>query len=311
MRARVVVNATATRAHPPAVTAAVRELTAAMSADVTVTAYPGHATQLARDAHRNGFALVVVVGGDGTVNEVANGLLAEEPDGGPTTRPALGVVPAGGMNVVGRTLGMPVHPVHAARELAAAVREGRRTVVNLGKLNDRYFVSGAGVGFGAELMARVQEARRAGRSATWGRYLAEGARHFLRGTDRESPLLTVAPGEGSPADRVFAALVANTSPYAYLGTWPLTPCPRASFHTDLEALALTDLSGPRCAALMTRMLLLPHRDHSGRSARRFTQQTTLSVTASHAVALHVDGEPLPASRQAAFSSSPRALAVVA
>ncbi|MFG2140176.1 diacylglycerol/lipid kinase family protein [Streptomyces sp. NPDC048650] len=309
MRALLIVNPTATRVRTADVTSAVTELAAAVSLEVAITAYAGHAGQLARQAVGERRDLVAVMGGDGTVNEAVNGLLLSEPDRPPESRPALGIIPTGGINVVARAFGLRPHVVRSTRQLASAARQGRRMVVNLGKTNERYFLGSAGMGWGAELMERIHQHRRSGHAATWTRYVAEGGRHFLWGTDRRNPALTVSSGDGEAAQAVFACLVSNTSPYAYLGSWPLCPSPRASFRTDLEALALMDLSAHRCASFMTRMLLRPRCEHVG-PVRRFAQQTVLSVTASRPMPYHVDGEPLAPVRKMTFSSSRRALTVM-
>ncbi|UNO38470.1 diacylglycerol kinase family protein [Streptomyces sp. MST-110588] len=337
MRGTLIVNPASTGAGDAVLRAVLAELTPVVRLDVAVTACPGHAFHLARAARRDGVRLVAVLGGDGTVNEAVNGLLADGWDAGPHHRPAvpaLGILPAGGLNVAARALGLGRHAVPAARRLAEAVGQGRRTVVNLGKADHRYFLTAAGVGFGAELMALVQQGRQenrcppgrrqsrwrqrgrgGGRSGAWSRYLMPAARHFLSGTDRRVPALSVALPQEEPQQRaertegVFALLVANTSPYAYMGRWPLAPCPAASFQDDLEALAFTDLSTHRCAALLARMLLRPRHEHNGRPVRRFAGRQSLSVTVTRPVAVHVDGEVLTPRREVRFSSTRGALAV--
>ncbi|WP_370417533.1 diacylglycerol kinase family protein [Streptomyces sp. QH1-20] len=310
VRALLVVNPVSTAAAAAGLPAITSPLAAVTRLDVAVTTHPGHAGELARGAGRDGFGVVLVLGGDGTVNEAVNGLLADAPDAGVESRPALGILPAGGMNVAARSLGLPPHPARAVRRLVAALSQERRTVVSLGRADGRYFLTGAGIGFGAELMARVDAARSAGgRPPTWRRYLTEGARQFRHATERRSPALRVEAEDGKAVDDVCAVLVANASPYAYLGPWPLSPCPRASWQGALEGFALTTLSVPRCTALMTRMLLAPRREHGGRAVRRFRQQRTLTVTADAPFALHMDGEPLDRCRRVRFTSLERALAL--
>lgn len=310
VRALLIVNPVATTAAAAGLASITSPLAAVTSLDVAVTTHPGHAGELARSAGRAGIHVVVVLGGDGTVNEAVNGLLADDPESGPERRPALGILPAGGMNVAARSLGLPPHPARAVRRLVTAVSQERRTLISLGRADGRFFLTGAGIGFGAELMARADAARATGgRPPTWRRYLAEGARQFRQAAERRSPVLRVEAEDGDAVDDVRAVLVANTSPYAYLGPWPLSPCPRASWQGHLEGFALTTLSVPRCTALMTRMLLAPRREHGGRAVRRFREQRTLTVTADAPFALHVDGEPLDRCRRVRFSSCARALAL--
>ncbi|MFF9896945.1 diacylglycerol/lipid kinase family protein [Streptomyces longispororuber] len=305
----VIVNPAATSTSRLDVGAVVDTLAGAGgTVDVAVTGGPAHATELAREARRRGVGLVVAAGGDGTVNEVANGLLAD----GPAARaadglPALGVLPVGGMNVVGRSLGLSTSPPEAVRRLTAAARTGRRTVVNVGKVNARFFLYASGAGFGAEVMARVRAARHQGGRTSTARAVAEGVRVFPRGAERRRRALRISAG--TSVRQAFALLVANTAPYAYVGGRPLNPCPAAAWDKDLEALAFTGASLPRHAFLLARMLAAPRREHTGGAVARFSGVADLSVTSEAPIALHVDGEPLPHCRSLSFRSVRQALAV--
>ncbi|MBO0805394.1 MAG: acylglycerol kinase family protein, partial [Nocardiopsaceae bacterium] len=124
MRALLIVNPRATSISGPAIDRVVRELGADCDLDTALTRYRGHARELAAAA--GDYGLVVPLGGDGTVNEVVNGLM----DGG--GGPALAPVPGGGANVFARTLGLPPDPVLAARQIAAAVAANRSRVIGLG-----------------------------------------------------------------------------------------------------------------------------------------------------------------------------------
>jgi diacylglycerol kinase (ATP) len=122
-----------------------------------------HAIELARNGVKKGYDLVVAVGGDGTVNEVVNGLV----DGGERAGVPLGVIAAGRGSDFNRTLGIPVDCEQACRRLAAASSaeslEGITKTVDLGLLSfqsagrpeRRYFVNVAGSGFDGEVAARA------------------------------------------------------------------------------------------------------------------------------------------------------------
>src|SRR5919204_2327393 len=97
-----------------------------------------HATQICREAAREGYDVVVAFGGDGTVNEAANGLV-----GGETPLTAL---PGGPTNVWARTLGIPNDVVDATEHLLRMADEFRPFRVDLGRAGSRYFVFAAGVG---------------------------------------------------------------------------------------------------------------------------------------------------------------------
>ncbi len=133
---------------------------------VRETLAPGDAEAFARLAAEQGFDAVVAAGGDGTVDEVVNGLAG---------RGALGLVPLGTVNLLAGELGIARDPERAARTVAA----GKRRAIHLGRVGDRQFVMVAGVGFDARVVAGVSLAlkRRIGRLAYLVRAAVELARH--------------------------------------------------------------------------------------------------------------------------------------
>src|SRR6185437_10523135 len=112
MRALLVMNPKATSTSERTREVLAHALAGELDTAIGETAYRGHAVELARAAAEDGVDLIVALGGDGTVNEVVNGILtARLPDGVP--RPDLGVVPGGSTNVFARALGLPNDPVEA------------------------------------------------------------------------------------------------------------------------------------------------------------------------------------------------------
>lgn len=134
MRALLVVNARATAIDERVRDVLAHALASEARLEVRETKARGHATELARSAVEDGLDVVVALGGDGTVNEVVNGLLADGPRPG---LPALAVVPAGSTNVFARALGLPDGPVEATSTLLAALRGERRRSIGLGRADDR------------------------------------------------------------------------------------------------------------------------------------------------------------------------------
>ena len=166
--------------------------------DVEETGHRGHAVELAREARRDGLDLVVVFGGDGTVNEVVNGLL----DGASGHRvPDLAIVPGGSTNVLARNLGLPEDPVEAtglvldavplAPPHAVGARPARREVVHLLR----------GVGFDADVIRRVEEQRERGKRSTVGLYTRAAIRRFFAQEDRSEGQI-VLECDGSTRSRV-------------------------------------------------------------------------------------------------------------
>jgi diacylglycerol kinase (ATP) len=120
--------------------------------DAILTEEPGHATQLARQALDDGYRTIVAVGGDGTVNEVLNGLVAEE--GAVDPEVTLGIIPCGTGADFSRTAGIPRDYTGACRQLlrleTRLVDLGRITCLHEGREVERYFINVAGLGFDGE-----------------------------------------------------------------------------------------------------------------------------------------------------------------
>lgn len=117
--------------------------------EIHATRGPGDATELAREAAGQGFMRVIAVGGDGTLQEVANGLLAA------ADPPEFGVIPAGRGNDFARTLGIPTRTAEATRVACSATA----VPIDVGNCNGRHFLNAGGVGFDGEVAAAVGRAR--------------------------------------------------------------------------------------------------------------------------------------------------------
>ena len=115
--------------------------------DLAITDRPGHAIQLARQAGEDGYAVVIAAGGDGTVNEVVNGLMQAKLNG--SGRPVLAVLPVGRGNDFAYGVGIPLETAAAVSVLAG----GHRRKIDLGRFvggdypQGRYFANGIGLGF--------------------------------------------------------------------------------------------------------------------------------------------------------------------
>jgi diacylglycerol kinase family enzyme len=180
----------------------------------------GHAAEIARERGGSAAALYVF-SGDGTYNEVVNGLAADVP---------IGFLAGGGTSVLPRALGLPRDPLQAA----ARMRDPVRRRVSLGRVDGRRFCFSAGIGFDAELVraidlrGRRQDGRRPGDLA----FLAEGLRTFARHGWHLDPALEI---EG--VGRGAFCLVANCDPYTYCGPAPMRFAPAATFEGGLDAVA--------------------------------------------------------------------------
>lgn len=307
MRAVAVTNPNATGMSPRTRDVIVRALGSELKIDVAETSHRGHAADLAAQARADGLDLVVAVGGDGTVNEVVNGLLRA---GAGTDVPRLAVVPGGSANVFARALGLPGEPIEATGAVLERLRARSERRVGLGLLETdafrRWFTFCAGFGLDAEVVRAVESRREAGARATPSLYARATLRELWR-TDRRHPALTVET-DLTRVERVFVAIITNTTPWTYFGARPIAPTPRASFETGLDAYLMRRL-GAFSAALTARRVL------AGAAAPRHDRilhdQGSLRVRAVRPVATQVDGDDLGDCMSATLQSIPEALAVVA
>jgi diacylglycerol kinase family enzyme len=107
----------------------------------------GHATELCREAAAEGYDVVVAFGGDGTVNEAANGLVGSDTP--------LCCLPGGRANVYCRMLGIPADVVDATEHLLGMAYDWRPRRVDVGRVNDRFFTFSAGAGLDASVVEIV------------------------------------------------------------------------------------------------------------------------------------------------------------
>src|SRR5829696_9222126 len=319
MRALVVVNPAATTTTAKMRDVLVGALASELKLDVVETSHRGHGRELGAQAAAEDIDLVVSVGGDGTVNEVVNGILQNGP--GPHL-PMLAVLPGGSTNVFSRALGRSRDPVEATAEILESVRAGRTRLVSLGTASasgteeaddwsaPRWFVFAAGLGFDAEVIARVEAQRAEGRRSTGTLYVREATTAFLLGRERRRPAMTLhVPGE-PPVDDLFLCLVSNVSPWTYLGARPVTPSPEASFDTGLDAFAMGRM-GPLRMLRTLRQTLAREPAPGGRGVYRKHDLEELTVTAVRPQGWQVDGDHLGTATGLRVRHVPAALRVVA
>jgi diacylglycerol kinase family enzyme len=255
--------------------------------EIVVTLRPGDATDIARERDASADA-IYVLSGDGTYNEVLNGAAADVP---------LGFLPGGGTSVLPRALGLGRDPVAAARSLAT----GRTRPLGLGRVNGRRFGFSAGVGLDAELVRRVdrrgrdEDGRRPGDLA----FAAEAAGLLVGRRGRFRDALTV-EGAGTAA----FVLVANCSPYTYVGRVPLRIAREASFDQALDLVAPSDVRA-RDLPLLAAAALRGARP--GRRTIVLHDRERIVVRCDRPLPLQADGEDLGDVEQAVFEFEPDAV----
>ncbi|WP_207924475.1 diacylglycerol/lipid kinase family protein [Gordonia zhaorongruii] len=255
MRVMLITNPFATFTTAEGRDALANTLDSRFAVDVEHTTHRGHAGELGTRAVNEGYDAVVVHGGDGSVNEVANGMLGapDSPAPDPATLPALGVVPGGSANVFARALGISRDPLTATAQLMELLDAGARRSISLGHALNRWFLFTAGMGTDAIVIRRMEELRHAGRRATAGLYLRVTLGAFFR-PQVTPPTFTVEVPDRGPVDGVRFGFVSNTGPWTYLGSRPIRTNPRTDFDTGLGVFAATSMSVPRNLRLGSKLL---------------------------------------------------------
>lgn len=260
--------------------------------EIVHTAHAGHGGEIAA-ALDPSVDTLVVFSGDGTYNEVLNGLASEV---------TLGFIPGGGTSVLPRALGLPREPLAAARRLTA----GRTRRIGLGRANGRRFAFAAGVGFDADLirvvdrLGRDEHGKRPGDRA----FVKAATGELVRRRFRLPPILEV---EG--LGRAAFALVANCRPYTYLGRRGLPVAPGASFDLGL------DVAAPKDVRLWSLPLLAHHlfwgtRPDHARGVLHGHDLDRFAVRCDRPTALELDGEDLGDVTEVLFEAERNAVTVL-
>ena len=315
MRALLVVNPRATSTTSAGRNVLAHALASELKLDVLQTRYRGHAAEATASAVRAGVELVIAHGGDGTVNEVVNGLLEARPpgEGAPdcpaeAETPLLAVVPGGSANVFARALGLPSDPLEATAAVLRALVERRTRTVGLGRADERWFTFNAGLGWDADVVASVERARARGLEATPGRYARTALWQYLRQRSLSRSLTVELPGARAATD-IRLVVVCNTDPWTYLGSRPVRTNPGCGRTDGLALFALRGL-GLGTVLPVIREILRKEGDPKGRNVLRHDDLPLIRVISNTPVPLQVDGDYLGERSEVEFVAVPGALRVV-
>jgi diacylglycerol kinase family enzyme len=330
VRGLLIVNPRATTAADGAAEKVIRSLAGVVDLDVEHTKHRGHARDLAAAAGASG-DLVLVLGGDGALNEAVNGVMtasasdsASGSGSGGVARtagsgraigskppPLIGVIPGGGGNVFARAMGLPIDTAGAVSRIRQAIEAERYRTIGLGLAGDRYFTFSADLGWDAEVVREVDRQREKGSRQSVSLYVRTIVREYYRGTDRRVPALTV-ERDGRPlAGEVFMAIVTNRSPWTYLGGRALLPVPNPDFNSGLDLLALSRLGAGTVLHAIGQMLWVRSRPPRGRYLLSEPGLQGLTIRSARPIAFQVDGEYLGETLAVDFRFVPGALRVVA
>ncbi len=262
-----------------------------------------HATELCRQAAREGYDVVVAFGGDGTVNEAANGLVG--------SATPLCCLPGGRTNVYCRMLGIPTDVVDATEHLLALAHDWRPRRVDVGLVNDRYFLFSAGVGLDASVVRRVDaHPRLKARVGEW-YYAWTGVRTFNRHYLLRPPRLEAELGDQRVAG--VTAIIQNADPYTYFGQWPVHMGEGATLDSgDLAGVVLRRASPIDVPTITWRSLSRRGRLARHRRVHAFGELERLRIASldERPLPLQVDGDYIGEVHEAKFESRPRAMLVV-
>ena len=301
MRGLLIVNPRATTTTGNSADLVIRSLAGLVDLDVEHTRYRGHARELAAAARGD---LVIVLGGDGAVNEAVNGIMSQ------AGKPLLAVIPGGGGNVFARALGLPADAAAAITRIAEILKEGRHRTIGLGLAGDRYFTFSAGLGLDAEAVGEVERLRASGRRESPALFAWAILRRFWR-TDRQVPVLTL-ERDGQPATPdLFMTAITNRSPWTYVRGRAVLPVPDPDFNSGLDVLALRKLRATTIVSAVGQMMTIRRRSPRGRHVLTVTGLESLTIRSARPVAFQVDGDYLGQTEAVKFQFVPRALRVVA
>jgi diacylglycerol kinase family enzyme len=271
--------------------------------DAIDTEARNHAIELCREAAQEGYDVVVAFGGDGTVNEAANGLAGSDTP--------LSCLPGGRTNVYCRMLGIPTDVVDATEHLLRIADDWHPRRVDLAHVNDRHFLFSSGVGLDASVVERVDaHPRLKARLGEW-YYTSTGVRTFTRRYLLRPPRLEVELGDEHVAG--VTAIVQNAAPYTYFGNRPVHMGEGAALDSGdlagvvLERASPIDIPTITWRALSNRARLAKHR-----RVHPFDGVSGLRVRSldGRSLPLQVDGDFIGEVEEAKFSLTPSGIAVV-
>ncbi|HTC71866.1 MAG TPA: diacylglycerol kinase family protein [Solirubrobacteraceae bacterium] len=278
--------------------------------DAVDTEARGHATELCREAAHEGYDVVVAFGGDGTVNEAANGLIASPAHPSPTP---LSCLPGGSANVFAKMLGIPGDVVDATEHLLAMADDWRPRKVDLGVVNGRCFTFASGLGLDASVVERVDanpkmKARLGPYFFTW-----VAVTTFMRRYLLSPPRLQVQAGDGHERLDGVTAIIQNGATFTYFQNRPIEIADGGAL--DSGALA----GGVLRSASLPSMLSIAWRAFSPRarvagnrqvSPLRDLRELTVRSADQRLLPLQVDGDYLGEVTEARYSIMPNALNVI-
>ncbi len=309
-RMLIIVNPYATTVSDRLKNLVVYALQGRYDVEAVLTEAQDHATEIGREACEGGYDIVVAFGGDGTLNEVANGLAG--------TDVPVSVLPGGSTNVVARTLGIPNDVVDATEHLLGLADDFRPRRVDLGRANGRRFVFACGAGLDATAARTVDShPRMKARGGRW--YYTWAAVSGFYAEYLRNPIRLRMQVDGATAEGV-TAIAQNSDPFSYFGDQPLHICENAALDNGTLSVAMLRRAAQRdLPTLAARVLVRSMRTPLHRQIDHFDGVTECRVESRSAAPdgrvrkfpVQVDGDYIGDHGELDVGIEPAALTVVA
>lgn len=278
-RMLLIVNPEARHGETGPLVPVIEQLLQSAEYDLTLTTHMGHAAELAREAQ--GYDLLVAVGGDGTVHEVLNGIMAR-PEG---DRPALGLIPTGSGNDTRRTLGVP----EDIAEATLALISGRRRRFDIGRCNGTYFNNSFAAGLDARVTAKAVEYKATTRRAGLWLYFT-ALIHVL--FNELYPHRVRLRWDDESDEQAEVLIVAATIGATYGGGFRITP---DAVPDDglLEVCLIDPLSLPQA---LVRLPFVVLGKHTGMKVVRMSRHRSVVIESDEPMPAQIDGEVMVGNR---------------
>lgn len=278
--------------------------------ETVATEAQNHATEIGREVRDHGYDVVVAFGGDGTLNEVANGLAG--------TDVPVSVLPGGSTNVVCRTLGIPNDVVDATEHLLALLDEWEPRKIDLGKVDERHFVFSCGVGIDATVVKRVDAHPRLKSRAGPYYYTWAAVSAFYR-SYIVNPVRLRIEIDGKSSEGV-TALAQNSDPFTYFASRPIRVCEGVEIDDGTLSLGVLERAAQRDMPTLIPRLFSERRPAARHRRIEHFEGVTAATIASisktndgiaRPFPIQVDGDYIGEKTRLELSVSPGALTIVA
>jgi diacylglycerol kinase family enzyme len=278
--------------------------------EAVATEAQNHATEIGREVADHGYDIVVAFGGDGTLNEVVNGLAG--------TDVPVSMLPGGSTNVVCRTLGIPNDVVDATEHLLALADDWAPRKIDLGKVDGRHFVFACGVGIDATVVERVDAHPRLKSKAGPYYYSWAGVSAFYRRYLYNAPRVAVECG-GHTVEGV-TAIVQNSDPFTYFAKRPIRVCEGIAIDDGTLSIGVLKRAAQRdMPSLLSRLFSSSNPAARHRQVEHFDDVTAATISSTseekngspRPFPVQVDGDYIGDRTRVELSVDPGALTIVA